>query len=56
MADRKPLVRYGAIGARSLAACSALLHHPKGPNHFSPASGQPAGLFSLRRATRRLVI
>jgi hypothetical protein len=34
MADRKPLVRYGAIGARSLAACSALLHHPKGPNQL----------------------
>jgi hypothetical protein len=27
---RKPLARYGAIGARSLAACSAELHHHPG--------------------------
>jgi hypothetical protein len=27
---RKPLARYGAIRARSLAACSAELHHQPG--------------------------
>src|SRR5439155_4331369 len=27
---RKPLARYGATGARSLAACSAELHHQLG--------------------------
>jgi len=30
MADRKPLVRYSAMKARSLAACSAELHHATG--------------------------
>jgi len=27
---RKPLARYGAMRARSLAACSAELHHQPG--------------------------
>jgi hypothetical protein len=30
MADRKPLVRYSAMKVRSLAACSAELHHATG--------------------------
>jgi hypothetical protein len=30
MADRKPLVPYSAMKARSLAACSAELHHAAG--------------------------
>ena len=29
---RKPLARYGAIRARSLAACSVELHHHRGPD------------------------
>jgi hypothetical protein len=29
---RKPLARYGAIRARSLAAGSAELHHHRGPD------------------------
>jgi len=33
MADRKPLARYGAVRARSLAACSAELHHHSGRDH-----------------------
>jgi hypothetical protein len=33
MADRKPLAHYGALMARSLAACSAELHHYSGRDH-----------------------
>jgi hypothetical protein len=36
MADRKPLVRYSAMKARSLAACSAELHHATGRDLSRP--------------------
>ncbi len=32
LADRKPIARYAAIRAHSLAACSAELHHQGGPD------------------------
>jgi hypothetical protein len=50
MADRKPLVRYSAMKARSLAACSAELHHATGRDPiYEPGSAISALL--LRHTT-----
>jgi hypothetical protein len=47
---RKPLARYGAIRARSLAACSAELHHQPGHEPFHQFGTFPAMLLSAAPA------